>query len=936
MKKWFPKYLFLVIGLIAVKVVANAQQPDSLKMPPNPVRSPDTTIGNVPMAVRDTTTPPQVSKLPFSYASPKQYTIAGIEVTGAKFLDEDLLSSISGLAVGDLVTLPGDDMSRAINKLWNQKLFSNIAIYITKIEDNKVYLNIKVTERPRLASYLLSGIPKSQVADLKDKTGLVNGRVVTENTRLTAVNAIKKYYRDKGFQNVQVFITEKPDSSAAMPNSTDLVFHISKGKKIRINQISFAGNTHVPSGVLKRKMKDTKELTRLTLHPDNDTNVYNPQPPITWKEYIRERGFLSVTSTLKALSPWFRFNLLNSAKFDASKYQEDKDKIITYYNKLGYRDAVITRDTTYMTREGNLNIALQVNEGHKYYFGNITWKGNTVYPDSVLNEILGIKKGETYNQDLMGKRLGTIPSSSSFDISSMYLDNGYLFSQVKPVESSINGDTINYQIQITEGAKAYIKNVPITGNDKTNEHVIRRELRTIPGDLFSREFIIRSQREISQLGYFDPQKVNPNVVPNPSDGTVDVGWDVTEKPSDQLELSAGWGGYIGLTGTLGLSFNNFSLRNILNKNAWAPLPSGDGQKLSIRFQSNGKSYSSYNFSFTEPWLGGKKRDPFSISFFDSKFSNASGYNGYTYLFNDSSYLRTLGASVSIGKSLKWPDDYFTLLYEVDYELYHLKNYQFFPGSSLNNGNINDLSVKITFARSSINQPIYPTQGSNIILSGQFTPPYSIFESPQSYANKTQAEKFSFLEYQKYRLDASWYVALGQPHGSDHKQFVIKAAAKFGFLTTYNSYTQLSPFDRFEVGGDGISNYAIYGKEIISQRGYEVYYHTNPQNNTTTPPATYQGFTMFNKFTLELRYPVALNPNSTIFGLVFVEAGNAYNGIQQYNPFLLRQAVGFGMRFYLPMFGLLGFDYGVGLNRLTPGNGLKNATKFSFMLGYEPE
>lgn len=938
MKKWFPKHLFLLLGLVGVQLVSNAQQPDSLKIPATMIGR--DTIPAAPKA--DTsgiilpTSAPLDTTLPFSYASPKQFTVAGIQVVGAKFLDQDLLSSISGLSVGDRVTLPGDDMASAINHLWSQKLFSNIAINITKIDGDKIYLQIVVTERPRLAKFLFLGAAKGQADELKDKTGLVNGRVVTEDTKLTAINAIKSYYRDKGFQDVGVYITERPDSSATMPNSTDLVFHISKGKKVKINQINFEGNNHVSDGALKSQMKDTKALTRLTLHPDNDTNVYDPVPPVSFKEYLQERGFLSISKTLKALNPYFRFNLFNSAKFNTSKYQDDKDNLIQYYNKLGFRDAVIVRDTSFLTREGNMNIAIQVNEGQKYYFGNITWKGNTVYPDSILNLILHIKKGDTYNLDQLQKRLGTVPSEEGNDVSSLYLDNGYLFSTVKPVEISVNADTINYEVQITEGAKANIKNVPISGNDKTNEHVIRRELRTIPGGLFSREEIIRSQREVGQLGFFDPEKVEPTPIPNPSDGTVDIKWDVTEKPADQLELSAGWGGYIGLTGTLGLTFNNFSLRDIFKKGAWAPLPTGDGQKLSVRFQSNGKSYSSYNTSFTEPWLGGTKRDPFSVSFFDSKFSNASGYSGVSYLFNDSSYLRTIGASVSIGKTLKWPDDYFTLIYEVDYELYHLKNYQFFPGSTLNNGDINDLSMKITLARSSTNTPIYPTSGSQITFSGQFTPPYSIFQNPQTYINETQSEKFNFLEYQKYRLDAIWYVPLGEPHGSDHKQFVVKIAAKFGLLTRYDPNTELSPFDRFEIGGDGISNYAVYGKEIISQRGYEVYYVTNPKDNSTTEPPTYEGFTMFNKFTMELRYPVAMNPNSTIFGLVFLEAGNGYNGIQQYDPFLLRESAGVGMRFYLPMFGLLGFDYGVGLDRLTPGTGLKDATKFSFMLGYEPE
>ena len=945
MKQWYRKCLLLAAGVAGLNLVSHAQQPDTLKPAPlptvqlSPAAPSPLDTASPQVSEGDTTQPAAVSsQLPYSYANPKQFTIGGLTVEGAAHLDADLLGSISGLSVGDRVTLPGDDISRAINKLWDQKLFSDIVVEISQITGDSVFLVIQLTEKPKLRKFVFQGAGKGETDDLKTKTGLNDDRVVTEDTKLSAIEAIRKYYQEKGFQDVRVQITETPDTLGGpqYQNYEDLVFHIYKGKRVKINDIDFAGNQNVPAAALRRQMKDTKQLTRLTLHPDDDTNIYRPGPRITWKQYLKDRDFLSVSRTLHAVSPYFRFNLFNSAKFNSSKYQDDKANIITYYNKLGYRDAVIARDTNYITPQGNLNIAIQVSEGQKYYFGDITWKGNTVYPDSDLNMILHIKQGDVYNLDLFQKRLGTVPGEGENDVSDLYLNNGYLFSQVHPIETSVVGDTINYQILIIEGAKATIKNVPISGNDKTNEHVIRRELRTVPGGLFSKEEIVRSVREIAQLGFFDPEHVDPVPIPNPSDGTVDIKWNVVEKPADQLELSAGWGGYIGLTGTLGLTFNNFSLRNIFNKHAWAPLPSGDGQKLSVRFQSNGKSYSSYNFSFTEPWLGGKKRDPFSISFFDSKFSNASGYNGYTYLFNDSSYLRTLGASVSIGKTLKWPDDYFTLVYELDYELYHLKNYLFFPGSTLNNGDINDLSLKITLARSSVSAPIYPTYGSTVVFSGQFTPPYSAFESPQVYRNKTQSQRFNFIEYQKYRLDAIWYTALGPPHGSDHKQFVLKVGAKFGLLTKYDGLTQLSPFDRFELGGDGISNYAIYGKEIISQRGYEVYYNTNPKNNSTNPPPTYQGFTMFNKFTVEIRYPIALNPNSTIFGLAFIEAGNGYNGIQQYNPFLLRRSVGIGMRFYLPMFGLLGFDYGVGLDRLTPGAGLKDATKFSFMLGYEPE
>ncbi|MHB1921890.1 MAG: BamA/OMP85 family outer membrane protein [Chitinophagaceae bacterium] len=865
--------------------------------------------------------------LPYSYAHPQQYIIGGVTVTGAKFLDQSILVSLSGLTVGDKIVLPGDNLSRAIINLWKQKFFSNVQIFIPKITGDSIYFNIVVTERPRMTTYYFVGISKTEGDDLKDKLGLVKGSVVTESMKMNAVVAIKKYFADKGFGGVTAYITQKPDTTYL--NSVNLYLHINKGKKIKINQISFAGNDHVPSSVLKAHMKHTKEDSRLTFHAVNDQGIWDPKPR-SFKKYLQQRGYLSLSKTLDALDPYFRFKLFSSAKFDRTKYDEDKNKILDYYNSIGYRDATIVKDTTYYARNGNLDIDIMINEGKKYYFGNIVWKGNTRYSDTVLNAVLNIHKGDIYDLDKLNQRLG--PSQDGDDVNSLYTNNGYLFYQAKPVETGVRGDTIDYEIRITEGPQATIKNVRIAGNTKTNEHVIRRELRTIPGEKFSRADVVRSIRELSQLGYFDPEKITPNFLPNQQDGTVDIDWNVVEKPSDQLELSAGWGGYIGLTGTVGITFNNFSLHNIFKKDAWTPLPSGDGQKLSLRLQSNGRFYRSYNFSFTEPWLGGKKRNQFSISFYNSFISAANYLLGQSA---NASYLRTIGASVSLGKTLKWPDDFFSLIYEVDYQQYKLKNYQFFTGSTLNNGTINDLSLKLTLARSSVDQPIYPRSGSKFMLSGQFTPPYSLFSDPNA-PGKPAANQFNFIEYQKYRFDGEWYVPLGKPHGADSKQFVIKAAAKLGFIGKYNPAAPLSPFDRFEVGGDGMSTYAIYGKEIISQRGYETYYSSNPKDNSTTQPTSYQGFTIFNKYTLELRYPIALNPNSTIFALVFLEAANGYNGFADFDPFRLRRSAGMGVRFYLPMFGLLGFDYGIGFDRITPTGGLRNATKFSFMLGYEPE
>lgn len=915
MKQLFPRYFLLSFILLLLVMTVQAQQKDSTG------RQKDTVPAVAPSAIPS-----------LSYSAPKQYEIAGIAITGAHYLDESILISTSGLSVGDKIVLPGDQLSKAITNLWRQGLFADIKIYINKIIDNKIYLDLHVTERPRLSKYIFKGIRSGETDDLKKKTGLdlMVRRVVTENTKLSATEAIRKFYEEKGFRNVQIRIDERPDPS--FPNSVILVFNVDKGKKVRINQINLVGNENVSDKKLKKLMKGTKEMTRITLHPAQEQSAYGAEKR-SFKKYLRHRGYLSISQTLDALEPYFRFKLFSSAKFSEKKYKEDKQKLIAYYNSKGYRDAQIEADTTYFAANGNLNVDLKIKEGKKYYFGDIAWKGNTKYPDSILNRVLGIKKGDIYNLELLEKKLGIQLSQEGGDISGLYQDDGYLFFHVTPVEVAIHGDSIDYELRMTEGPQATIKNVTIAGNDKTNEHVIRRELRTIPGEKFSRTDLIRSQREISALGFFNPEKVSPNIQPNPEDGTVDIGWNVEEKPSDQLELSAGWGGYIGLTGTLGVTFNNFSLRNILHKESWTPLPSGDGQKLSVRVQSNGKYYRSYNFSFTEPWLGGKKKNPFSINFYNSYFSGA----GYSVLYGgspDASYLRTIGASVSYGKQLRWPDDYFSLSYAINYQQFKLKEYTLFANTDFRNGLSNNLSLRVTLARTSVDQLIFPRSGSNFTLYGQFTPPYSLLNN-KDYSKLNAAERFKFIEYMKFRLNAEWYVPLGKPKGTDNKTFVLKAAAKFGFLSQYNSNVELSPFERFEVGGDGISNYAnFYGKDIISNRGYEVYYSSNPKSTAT--PFNYQGFTIFNKFVVELRYPFSLNPSSTIFGLAFVEAANGYSDFKEYNPFRLRRSAGLGMRFYLPMFGLLGFDYGIGFDRLRPGIGLKDAAKFTFMLGFEPE
>lgn len=870
----------------------------------------------------------------FNQRTPKKYKVSAIRVTGNKFFDENLLISIANINIGDEISIPGGDaFSKAITKLWGEKYFSDVEIFITKLVDKEIEIEIAVTERPRLSNFNFKGVRKGESEDLTGKTGLVRNRVITENMKISATEAIKKFYSEKGYQNASVRIDERADTT--FDNTLILDFVVNKGAKVKINNINFGGNT-VEAAKLKKQFKGTKEKSRLTLNPSFDSGQIVTVQRYDFEQYWKEKGFLTLSKTKKVLDPYARFKL-SSAKFDRVKFSEDKESLLEYYNSLGYRDAVIENDTVYFNKAGNLNIDLKVNEGRRYYFGNITWRGNTKYSDSILSAIIGIRKGDIYNLDVLNKKLGKSASPDGGDISGIYQDDGYLFFRTDPVETAVYNDTIDFEIRIIEGPQATIKNIRISGNDRTKEHVIRRELRTIPGEKFSRTDLIRSQREIAQLNYFNQEKIGINPIPNPDDGTVDINYSVEEKSSDQLELSAGWGGMIGLTGTLGVSFNNFSIRNILKKSAWDPLPMGDGQKLSLRVQSNGKAFRSYNFSFTEPWLGGKKRNALTFSIYNTRFGQTFDPN--TGLFDpnysNTSYISTTGATISLAKQLKWPDDFFSLSIGLNFTRYKLSNYAIDPINlpGFDNGNVHNFNFRIALQRSSVDQPLFPRSGSNFMLSLAVTPPYSLI-------NKnivTATNPYRWVEYHKWRFNGEWFVPLGRPHGEErNKQFVLRASAKFGFLGKFNRNLQISPFERFQVGDAGLSNqFALLGYDIIAHRGYPVYDNSNPKVNPDQQQAR-QYFTIFNKYTMELRYPLSLNPSSTIYGLAFYEAANGWFNIKDYNPFKLRRSVGLGMRFFLPMFGLLGFDYGIGLDRFSPNGSMKDAARFTFMLGFEPE
>ncbi len=869
----------------------------------------------------------------FTNKTPKEYTIAGINVIGSKAFDANLIISISGLAVGDKVIIPGTDVfGKAIAKLWRQNLISDIEISFTKLEGKDLYVQIEITERPRLATFKFEGIKKGERDDLEPKVALVKDRVVTENMRLSAVEAIRKFYFDKGYRNVDIQLKEEP--APGLNNAVNITFIIKKGRKVKVNSINFSGNNDVASQNLKKSMKGTKEMNRITLFPVVVKNPFGDTAKRqTFNEYINDVGFMTITKTRDYIDPYFRIRGFSGAKFNEIKYIEDKESVLNYYNSRGYRNAVILKDTAILDEKNNINLFLKVAEGNQFHFGDMVWRGNTKYSDSILNVLLGIKKGDVYNLELLNKRLGKQLSAEGADIGSLYMDDGYLFFQVDPVETAVYNDTIDFELRVREGPQAVYGNITISGNKKTKDYVIRRELRTIPGEKFSRSDIIRTQRELGQLGFIDAEKINPQVVPNAENGTVDINWGIEEKSGDQLELSAGFGGGIGLTGTLGVSFNNFSIKNITKRSTWDPLPSGDGQKFSARIQSNGKAFRSYNVSFTEPWLGGKKRNSFTIAYSNTKYANAyDNFGGYCRKCGDTSYVKTANFSVSLGKQLKWPDDYFNLIYSLNVQRYKLRNYDnIFKG--IRNGTSTNISLKIALVRNSAGpNPIFPTSGSNFLLSGQFTLPYSLIGITSGESNS-----YKLPEFHKWRMNAEWFVPIGMARGAEkNKQFILKIAAKYGFIGRYNNKLDISPFERFQVGDAGLSNnFALLGYDIIAHRGYPVYDKSNPKINPDgiTPS---EFFTIFNKYTMELRYPFSTSAGSTIYGLAFFEAANGWYSFKDYNPFKLRRSAGVGLRFFLPMFGLLGFDYGIGFDRYNNTSGLKGAAKFTFMLGQEPE
>lgn len=798
----------------------------------------------------------------FSYAVPERVIIQDVTVSGVEYIDPRVLLDIVGLRKGDTISLPGSEITAAVKKLNSQNLFSSVSINLAHREADHVVLDIHLQEQPRISRIEYVGVKRGAKKDLEEKLSLKAGQQATEATLDQAKRVIRKYYLDKGFLRVKVDARRQQDTLNL--NAVVVTFVVDRGKKVKVKEIDFEGNT---------AFKDSK---------------------LRWKAFKKTKRI--------------NWNIFNSKKFIAERYKEDLGNLVDYYNKYGYRDAVVVRDSVYDISDKRVGIKVWLDEGNQYHLRDVKWVGNTVYPSPVLDQMLGMGKSDVYDQELLHKRLFVDENS----VSTMYMDEGYLFFNIQPVETDVSNDSVTLEMRIMEGPQATISAVEILGNDRTNEHVIRRELRTYPGDLFSKTNIMRSMRELAALGYFNPETLGINPIPNVADGTVKLQYTVEEKSSDQLELSAGWGAGM-FVGTLGLRFANFSIQNLFKKEAWRPIPSGDGQSLSIHWSTNGTQYQSLNLSFVEPWLGGRKPTSLSLSFMYSKYDYSK------FLWNPSDdFFKIIGGTMGIGTRLKWPDDFFTIYGELSYQHFVLRNWR--DEFIFSNGNTNNLSFKVVWGRNSVDQPIYPRSGSNFSLSLQLTPPYSYF-SKKDYKSPDMlpSERYKWIEYHKWTAKAQWYAALWG-------DLVLYLGAHMGYLGYYNKDVGYSPFEGFDVGGDGLAGYNyIYGREAVGLRGYA---------NSSLTPRVQNGARMANiydKFTMELRYPIILKPQSSIYVLLFAEGGNAWYDLNKFNPFEIHRSVGAGVRVFLPMLGMLGFDIAYGFDPVI-GNPDANKWQPHFLIG----
>lgn len=846
----------------------------------------------------------KLSDFNIDYRAPKDYVIAEITVSDLSYLDANVIIMLTGLNVGDNIQIPGDDIATAIKKLWKQGLAENIKVLVTDVQGNKISLHIVIAEKPRLLRHSFFGIGRGETETINSKINLKRGSVVTNYVLSRTKNIIQKHYVEKGFLDAEVTFRQVFDTVSE--NAVELKIFISKSEKVKIYQINILGNEFLSDKKAKKALKETKEKGNFNPLGNIEDLLF---------DVITTAIRFDIVGMFESIETYSKDNLklriFKASKLIKSDYAEDKINLIEKYNSLGYRDAKILKDSIYRSEDNSLNIDITVNEGPRYYFRNITWTGNTKYSSEFLGAVMNIRRGDVYNKELLEKNLSYNPNG--IDVSALYMNDGYLFFQAIPVEILIENDSIDIEVRIREGKQARIKNVRVSGNTRTNDHVVMREIRTRPGQLFDREALIRTQRELAQLRYFDPETLTPDVQPNQSDNTVDIEYIVEETSSDQFELSGGWG-YGRIIGTFGLSFNNFSLRSIFKKGAWRPVPSGDGQKLSLRFQTYGRGYSNYSASFTEPWFGGIKPQSLSISYYHSKYSNGRKKTDIDY-----SVFITNGVSVGLGKRLTWPDDFFTLRQAVNAQLYTLSNYGSIFKFGSGTGNYNNFNYSVTIARNSISAPIYPRRGSDVSLSVEMTPPYSLLNN-KDYSTMGEDEKFKWIEYYKWKFSSNWYIEI-------FDKLVLSTRIKFGFLETYNkSALEVTPFGRFYLGGDGLSNqYNLDGREIIALRGYS--------NESITPDYYIDkniGGTIYSKYTLELRYPLSLNPSATIYASLFLEAGNSWNSFKTFDPFDVRRAAGIGIRFFMPMFGLLGLDWGYGFDEI-PGLPDANGSQFHFSI-----
>ena len=836
------------------------------------------------------------SDIVVDYNKPQKYIVGGVSVEGNNYFSSDQILQNAGLHEGMEVTVPSEELTSIVNRLWLQRYFEDVAVIVDSIApaSDTAFFKISIIERPRVSRWTFSGVKSGEEKELRERLNFRRGGEFSEYVSKTSVDIIKRFYKEKGFLNVKVDVNTKRDTM--IRSAIRVQFAVDRGQKVKVKKITFNGAENVKESKLVKSMKKTKDARFM--------------------------------------------NFFNSKKFNESEYVNDKRSLISAFNEAGYRDARIVKDTMYYIEPGRLQIDFEIDEGKQYYFRDITWTGNSVYPSETLNEVLKIEKGDVYDVVTMEKRLFGGGKQNEYDVSKLYRDNGYLFFNIQPVELNIEGDSVDVEMRVVEGKPATLNNIVINGNDLTNERVIRRQIYTRPGYLFSQTDFEGSIREIASMGQFDPEAIMSeggySMIPNQLDNTVDLVYNVTEKPSSQLELSGGWGGNT-FVATVGVAFNNFSTRRFFDKSAWRPVPLGDAQNLAIRFQTNGTYYTSLSASFSEPWLFGKKPTSLSLSLYYTRQTNSYIY--YNILNNDE-YMEVYGFAAGLGKRLKWPDRYFVLYNQLSWQTYKLQNwaYQFL----FNTGISHNLSYTLSLSRNSTDQQIYPRQGSDFSFSLQLTPPYSLLRKTDkgvldangnptkvsswkdiNYNLQTSQDRYKWIEYHKWSFKGAVYTKLVG-------DLVLMARAQFGYLGYYNRNWGYSPFEGFRVGGDGMSGYDTYGSEIIALRGYENYSLTPTAMSGYNSTGNYYAGNVYDKFTVELRYPVILQPQSTIFALLFLEGGNCWADIRDFNPFQIRRSAGVGVRVFLPMIGLLGVDWGYGFDN-HDGNG---GSQFHFVIGQQ--